>query len=123
MRYRKTSKEELVRMIEEATVDCYNEDEAFMGVVYYLADRMSFPFRAKWLDDVVEVMGIDDEESDFEGEVLAEIRTKDDEYTVALDELESMPDDTENGKYFEMYKAYVWKTGLKVFWPSDIQVS
>jgi hypothetical protein len=99
-------KEELDRMIEEATVDCYNEDEAFMGVVCYLADRMSFPFRAKWLDDVVEVMGIDDEESGFEGEVLAEIRTKDDEYTVALDELESLPDDIENGKYFEMYEYW-----------------
>jgi hypothetical protein len=32
MRYRKTSKEELDRMIKEATVDCYNEDEAFMGI-------------------------------------------------------------------------------------------
>ena len=92
MRYRETSKEELDRMIEEATVDCYNEDEAF---------------RAKWLDDVVEVMGIDDEESGFEGEVLAEIRTEDDEYTVSLDELESMPNDTENGKYFEMYKYWI----------------
>lgn len=30
-------------MIEEATVDCYNEDEAFMGVVYYLEKKMSFP--------------------------------------------------------------------------------
>lgn len=101
------AKEELDKMIEEATVDCYNEDEAFMGIVYYLADKMSFPFRAKWLDDVVEVIGIDDEESGFEGEVLAEIRTKDDEHTVALDELESLPDDTENGKYFEMYKYWI----------------
>ena len=110
MRHRKTSKDELDRMIEEATADCYNEEEALMGVVYYLADKMSFPFRAKWLGDLVEVIGIDDVESGFEGEVLAEIRTKDDEYTFALDELESMPDDTENGKYLEMYEY--WSRGF-----------
>ena len=106
MKRRETAKDELDRMIEEATVDCYSEEEAFMGIVCYLADRMSFPFRAKWLDDVVEVMGIDDEESGYEGEVLAEIRTEDDEYTVSLDELELMPGDTENGKYLEMYKYW-----------------
>ena len=44
MERRKTAKDELDRMIEEATVDCYSEDEAFMGIVCYLADRMSFPF-------------------------------------------------------------------------------
>lgn len=105
MRQGNASKEELEKMIEEATVDCYNEDEAFMGVVYYLADKISFPFRAKWLGDVVEVIGIDDEESGFEREVIATIRTEDDEYTVGLGELELMPDDTKNGKYFEMYNT------------------
>jgi len=103
----RTSKEELDRMIRKATVDCYNEDEAFMGVVYYLADRMSFPFKAKWIGDVVEVMGIDDEESEIEGEVITTIRTEDDEYTIGLDELETMSDDIENGKYFEMYKYWI----------------
>ena len=107
MRHRKTSEEELDRMIDEATVDCYDEYEAFMGVVYYLADKMSFPFRAKWLGDVVEVIGIDDEESGFEKEVMAQILTETDEYTVGLDELESMPDDTGNSKCLEMYKYWI----------------
>jgi hypothetical protein len=107
VRHRKPSEEELDRMIDEATVDCYDEYEAFIGIVYYLAGKMSFPFRAKWLGDVVEVIGIDDEESGYEKEVMAQILTGEDEYTVTLDELESIPDDTENGKYLEMYKYWI----------------
>ena len=106
MKNGETVKEDLGKMIEEATVDCYDEHEAFMGVVYYLADKMSFPFRAKWLGDVVEVIGIDDEESSSEKEVMAQILTEGDEYTVGLDELELMPDDTKNGKFLEMYKYW-----------------
>ncbi len=107
MEHRKTSQEEIRRMIDEATVDCYDEHEAVVGVVCYLSDEMSFPFRAKWLDDVVEVIGIDDEESGYENEVMAQIVTDDDEYTVSLDELESMPDDTVNSKYLDMYKYWI----------------
>jgi energy-converting hydrogenase A subunit M len=107
MRHGKTSEEELNKMIDEATVDCYHAYEAFMGVVYYLAGKMSFPFRAKWLSDVVEVIGIDDEESSYEKEVMAQILTEEDEYTVSLDELELMPDDTENGRYLEMYEHWM----------------
>ncbi len=107
MEHRKISQEEIDRMIDEATVDCYNEHEAFVGVVCYLSDEMSFPFRAKWLGDVVEVIGIDDEESGYEKEVMAQILTEEDEYTIALDELEPMPDDTVNSKYFEMYEYWI----------------
>ena len=107
MRDGKISEEKLAIMIEEATVDCYDEHEAFMGVVYYLSDKMSFPFRAKWLGDMVEVIGIDDEESGYENEVIAQILTEEDEYTVVLDELESVPDDTGNSKYLEMYKYWI----------------
>ncbi len=107
MTHRKTSKEELDRMIEEATVDCYNEDEAFMGVICYLADRISLPFKATVLGDVVEVIGIDDEESGLGRGMVAEIRKKDDEYTIGLEELEVKPGDTENAKLLEMYKSWI----------------
>ena len=107
MEHRKTSQEKIDKMIDEATVDCYDEHEAFVGVVCYLTDEMSFPFRAKWLGDVVEVIGIDNEESGYENEVIAQILTDDDEYTVSLDELESMPGDTVNIKYLEMYEYWI----------------
>jgi len=113
MEYEKISEAERDKMIAEATVDCYDEHEAFMGVVYYLSGEMSFPFRATWLGDVVEVIGIDDEESDDEKEVMAQILTEDDEYTVGFGELESAPDDTRNGKYFEMYKY--WFRGFQPY--------
>ncbi len=107
MRHGKTSEAELDKMIAEATVDCYDEHEAFMGVVYYLSGKMSFPFRAKWLGDAVKVIGIDDEESGYEKEVIAQVITEEDKYTVGLNELESVPDDTRNSKYLEMYKYWI----------------
>jgi hypothetical protein len=59
----KIDKKELDKMIEEATVDCYNEDEAFTGILYTLADNLSFPFKAKVMGESVEIIGIDDEKS------------------------------------------------------------
>jgi energy-converting hydrogenase A subunit M len=107
MKHRKTSQEEIDKIIDEATVDCYDEYEAFAGVVSYLSDEISFPFKAKWLGDVVEVIGIDSEESSCENEVMAQILTEEDEYTIALEELESMPDDAVNSKYLEMYEYWI----------------
>ncbi len=101
------TKAELNKMIQEATVDCYNEDEAFMGVLYYLADNISFPFKAKAFGDMAEVIGIDDEESELEREVMATIRMEGDEYTISLDELELEPDDTENARWLEMYEYWI----------------
>ena len=49
MKHRKTSKEELDKMIEDAVVDTYDDEEEFMGILYALADNMSFPFAAKAL--------------------------------------------------------------------------
>jgi hypothetical protein len=35
--------------IDEATVDCYDESEAFVGMLATLEDRLEFPFQAKML--------------------------------------------------------------------------
>ena len=55
----------------------------------------------------IKVIGIDDKESGYENQVMAQVLTEEDEYTVGLDELESVSDDTRNSKYFEMYKYWI----------------
>jgi hypothetical protein len=107
MRDRKTTEEELEKMLEEATVDCYDGYEEFMGVLYCLAGGMSFPFKAKALGDIVEVIGIDTEESSRGRGVIARVRKRGDEYTIDLGSLELVPEDTENAKWFEMYDYWV----------------
>lgn len=106
MRRRKTSKEELDRMIADAVVDSYDEEEEFMGILYALSDNMSFPFEAKALGETVEVIGIDTSLSGRGRGVIATVRKQGREYNMGLAELEIKPDDTGNTKWLEMY--YYW---------------
>jgi hypothetical protein len=107
MRRGKTSKEELDRMIEDAVVDCYDEEEVFMGILYTLEGGMSFPFKAKALGETVEVIGIDTGVSSRGRGVIATVRKQGREYSMGLAELEIEPDDTENAKWLEMYHYWL----------------
>jgi hypothetical protein len=104
----KTSKKQLDKMLEDATVDCYDEYEAFEGVVVTMADNLPFPFEAKVIGETVEVIGIDDGRSDMKTGIIAQVRRGSKEYSVALSELE-IPKKLKSNKWFEMY-AY-WKQG------------
>jgi hypothetical protein len=48
-------KDGLEAWLEEVMVDCYDEGEAFMGVLYTLDERLNFPLQARALGGVVEV--------------------------------------------------------------------
>ena len=66
--------EEIEERIEmKIIVDAYGEQERAMGWYYYMADNLTFPFKAKCIkvvstsplsvDEVVEVLGMDDAEN------------------------------------------------------------
>ena len=101
MNQKKLSEEELNEMISEATVDCYDEIEEFMGVLYTLQGCMAFPFKAKALGETVQVMGIDDESSGRGRGVVARVEKLGKTYTIGLGELEIEPD-SENSKWLQM---------------------
>lgn len=107
MKHRKTSKEELDKMIEDAVVDTYDDEEEFMGILYALADNMSFPFAAKALGETVEVIGVDTRLSSRGRGVIAAVLKKSREYTMGLAELEIEATDTENAKWLEMYHYWL----------------
>ena len=109
MKRRKTSEEELERMIEDAAVDAYDDEEVFLGILYTLEGNMSFPFKAKALGETVEVIGIDDNLSSRGRGVIATVSKEDREYSMGLAELEIGPDDTENAKWLEMYDYWLEK--------------
>jgi len=50
-------KARLEALLEEATVDCYNEEEAFWGMFYTLEGSLSFPLQARVLDETVTLVG------------------------------------------------------------------
>ncbi|MBD3183753.1 hypothetical protein GF312_15795 [Candidatus Poribacteria bacterium] len=99
---KKLSEKELDEMIEEATVDCYNEDEAFAGILVTIEDNLSFPFKAKALGDDVEVIGIDNIKSSLGRGIVANVKKQGKMFTIGLSELE-IEQDEENSKWIQMF--------------------
>ena len=58
------SKTELDRLIEEATVDCYNESEQATGLYTMIEDNLKLPFETEVLGVPVTVTGVDITEND-----------------------------------------------------------
>ena len=56
---KRTSTARLEELIEEATVDCYDEDEQHSGLVTMIQDNVECPFRAKVVGEEVTVTGFD----------------------------------------------------------------
>ena len=101
MDQKKLSEDELDQMIRDAAVDCYNDDEVFMGILYTLQDELSFPFEAKALGDTVTVIDIDDRSSGRGRGVVAKVEKQGKAYTIGLGDLEIDPDSV-NSKWFQM---------------------
>jgi hypothetical protein len=88
-------KERLEALLEEATVDCYGEDEEFTGVMCMMGEELQFPLKATVVGEMVEVVGIDERRSDLRRGVVARVRRGKQEYLVGLAELEFVePDPT-----------------------------
>ena len=88
-------------MIDEATVDCYDEYEEFAGMLATLEDSLEFPFQVKGLGETVEVIGLDDEQSS-ERRGLGWLQ-----YTVALADLEVVQKDTETTEWLVAYRYWL----------------
>ncbi len=58
------SKAELDALVEEATVDCYNESEQATGLYTMIEDNLQLPFETEILGVAVRVTGIDITEDD-----------------------------------------------------------
>jgi hypothetical protein len=94
-------------MIEEATVDCYDEYEAFAGMLATLEDRLAFPFEAQVLGETVEVLGLDTQQSSERRGVVAQVRREGRQYTVALADVEAVGDGSETAEWLAAYRYWL----------------
>ena len=78
--HKKLTDDELDELIEEATVDCYDDSECISGFASMIEDNLEFPFSAKVIGEDVMVTGVTQEKD----EVLAECERKDKKYTVNI---------------------------------------
>ncbi len=88
-------------MMDEATVDCYDESEAFAGMLATLEDRLDFPSPAKALGEAVEVIGLDAELSSERHGVVAKVRKRRWHYTTALADVKVVQKNTETAEWLD----------------------
>jgi hypothetical protein len=83
-------KERLEALLEEATVDCYGEDEEFTGMMCALG-----------------VIGIDERRSGLRRGVVARVRRGGEKYRAGLAELEFVDPDPASAEWLEAYRYWL----------------
>jgi hypothetical protein len=106
MRCKVVNRDRLDALLAEATLDCYGEEEEFLGVLYTMEEHLKFPLRAKALGDPVEVIGLDEEQSGPRRGILARVRKGDREYSVALTGLEFADLDPVSLEWLDVYRYW-----------------
>ncbi len=101
----KTSKTKLDKMVEEATVDCYGEEEAFSGILVTVGDNLPYPFEAKVIGEPVQVIGFDESKSGLGRGIIVIVRKGGKEYRVALSDLE-VSENFKGRQWLELYEYY-----------------
>ena len=90
-------------LLEEATVDCYDEEEEFSGVLISLGDNLQFPLQAKLAGDLVEVIDLDQERSSLRRGIVALINKNGREQRVSLADLTFVNPDPTSAEWLAMY--------------------
>lgn len=107
------------RIDYEIVVDAYDAEEKAIGWYYYLADKISFPFLAKWKKtnkktgaiaekevEVIDMASADDCERSMYVEV-AYIDEKDDTFTAKLSDIEAIAPDADTAEAISDWKYWV----------------
>ena len=96
----------LEALLEQATVDCYGEEEEFSGVLCTLDDNLCFPLQAEALGEQVEVIGLDDRRSSLRTGIVARVRKGGREYSVGLADLHFIAPDPTSAEWLAMYRYW-----------------
>lgn len=107
------SEERLRELLEEATVDCYNEDEEFYGVYVTLDENVAWPLPARLAGMPVEVLGLSESASSTRRGIVARIRRDGKEYTASLTDLTFGAMDESSAEWLAMYRW--WAEGFSSY--------
>jgi hypothetical protein len=106
----KATHEELEELIEEATVDCYGEEEEFTGIMTMIEENVVFPFEAKVLGETVKIHEFQYPESGYC--IKASCESKGKRYAVNVDSIEWVEPLPEGFEWIEAY--FYWFKTLSV---------
>ena len=96
-------KQELERIAEDATIDCYNEYEQIGGWCAYLEDKIHLPCKCKLGQKEGLLIGFDTNKNG--SALLATVRVDMNEYKVAAETVTIV--DKKTSKYLEAYKEWI----------------
>ena len=108
MAKKKTDPERLRELIEEGTVDAYDEYEQHTGLLTMLEDHVVCPFKARVIGEVVEVTNFEWPESGLGFKARCQYKSK--TYSVDITSLEWTEPLPEGFEWIEAF--FEWSKGL-----------
>lgn len=96
----------LEALLEQATVDCYDEEEEFGGILCALEGNLNFPLQAEAMGEQVEVIGMDDRRSSLRRGIVARVRKGGREYSAGLADLNFIAPDPASAEWLAMYRYW-----------------
>jgi hypothetical protein len=107
MRKKRSKKDEerLRALCDEATVDCYTEEEAHGGFQVSIADGVMCPFKAKVIGEEVEVVELREAETGYGVDAVCRYKGK--EYRVNIDSLEWPKEKPQGYEWVEAYRYWL----------------
>ena len=100
----RTDPERLEELIEEATVDCYDEEEQHSGLLTMIEDEVVFPFDAKIMGEIFQITGMAWPDHGFGLQFTCE--TNGIIYTIDADSIEWVEPLPEGFEWIEAYFAW-----------------
>lgn len=97
-------KRELDGLIEEITVDCYNEDEALGGFLTYLDEALEQPVEATVMGVPVTLLGVDSADGPLRG-LVAHCQRDGADYQISLLDV-AVPQETQVSRVLAAYRQW-----------------
>ncbi len=98
---------EYERMLEEATVDCYGDEEEFSGVLCTLESELKFPFDAVVMGKSAKVLKVDDNRSSLRSGIMMKVEFEGKKHSVALAIIDVTEKGSKNAKWVEWGKWWM----------------
>ncbi|MCP4418266.1 MAG: hypothetical protein GY805_16715 [Chloroflexi bacterium] len=102
-----SNEERLRELVDEATVDCYDEEEQFWGILTALSDELDFPITATLIGEQIELIDIDGTSSSSHRGIVARVRHKGQEYCVSLANLQISDTNSHNVEWLAAYHYWL----------------
>jgi hypothetical protein len=100
-------KKRLQELLEDATLDCYGEEEEFAGVLVTLDENLHFPLQGQLLGETVEVAGLSESRSSLRRGIIANVRKGERAFTASLADLTFVDPDPVSAEWLAMYRYWL----------------